>query len=187
MPGDRIHNKRYRIVNKLGHGGHSTVWLANDAQLEKLVALKIGTANSSDIIEREINILRALEYSGIAPQVFEDFKIEGFNGVHACYAMTVGANSVAVAKQYDIFSLVIARALSARLAGMIGSLHAQGYCHGGESVLHSFHMATSVDASGRRLAPCERARQARYRHRRHGRRGPRANVRHAGYAADHET
>jgi serine/threonine protein kinase len=45
MLGDHIHNARYRIVHKLGNGGYSTVWLAHDAQLEKFVALEIGTAS----------------------------------------------------------------------------------------------------------------------------------------------
>ncbi|KAK2601971.1 hypothetical protein QQS21_004484 [Conoideocrella luteorostrata] len=34
-------NDRYRIEHKLGWGGHSTVWLAHDAQQHKRVALKI--------------------------------------------------------------------------------------------------------------------------------------------------
>lgn len=133
MPGDYIRNERYRIVHKLGNGGNSTVWLAHDLQVRKFVALKIGTALSSGVIESEIATLRALESSEIAPKVFEDFQIEGPNGLHPCYAMTVGGNSLAAAKRYDMFPLVIARAMGARLASIVKSLHDQGYCHGGKT------------------------------------------------------
>ncbi|OBT65036.1 hypothetical protein VE03_05251 [Pseudogymnoascus sp. 23342-1-I1] len=32
--GDTFHDGRYRIQNKIGYGGHSTVWLARDLQEE---------------------------------------------------------------------------------------------------------------------------------------------------------
>lgn len=35
--GDTFHDGRYRIHNKLGYGGHSTVWLAQDIQGECVV------------------------------------------------------------------------------------------------------------------------------------------------------
>ncbi|KAL2839466.1 hypothetical protein BJX68DRAFT_247849 [Aspergillus pseudodeflectus] len=39
MVGDTLH-KRYRIVDKLGSGGYSTVWLAHDDKLDEYVAPK---------------------------------------------------------------------------------------------------------------------------------------------------
>jgi serine/threonine protein kinase len=142
MPGDHIRNERYRIVHKLGNGGNSTVWLAHDLQVGKLVALKIGTASSSGVIESEIAALRALESSQITPRVLEDFQIEGPNGVHPCDTMTVGANSLAAAKQYDMFPLVVARAMGARLASIVKSLHNQGCCHGVEAF--QFHSSDDI-------------------------------------------
>ncbi|OJI82640.1 hypothetical protein ASPTUDRAFT_123786, partial [Aspergillus tubingensis CBS 134.48] len=32
---------RYRLVHKLGHGGHSTIWLARDLQNSRYVAVKV--------------------------------------------------------------------------------------------------------------------------------------------------
>jgi serine/threonine protein kinase len=38
------HNKRYKIVHKLGWGGCSTVWMAHDTRERKYMALKILTS-----------------------------------------------------------------------------------------------------------------------------------------------
>lgn len=47
MIGDVLH-KRYQIVDKLGYGGYSTVWLAHDTNFKQYVALKVGIALSGD-------------------------------------------------------------------------------------------------------------------------------------------
>lgn len=39
-------NDRYEIVDKLGYGGWSTVWLARDSRQKRYVALKVGIADS---------------------------------------------------------------------------------------------------------------------------------------------
>ncbi|OKP14466.1 hypothetical protein PENSUB_14078 [Penicillium subrubescens] len=43
MIGDVLHD-RYHIVDKLGFGGYSTVWLARDSHLQRYVAVKINAA-----------------------------------------------------------------------------------------------------------------------------------------------
>jgi hypothetical protein len=45
MVGDTLH-KRYRIVDKLGSGGYSTVWLAHDDKLDAYVAPKVCIADA---------------------------------------------------------------------------------------------------------------------------------------------
>ena len=45
--GDRL-NDRYRVVHKLGHGSYSTVWLARDERLQRLVAVKVSTADAGE-------------------------------------------------------------------------------------------------------------------------------------------
>lgn len=63
MIGDMLHG-RYRIVDKLGFGGHSTIWLAHDTHFEQYVAIKVGIA---DALPRETKILRALSSLSIHP------------------------------------------------------------------------------------------------------------------------
>ena len=36
----RVLNRRFRLVERVGRGGMSEVWKAHDTQLEKIVALK---------------------------------------------------------------------------------------------------------------------------------------------------
>jgi serine/threonine protein kinase len=63
---------RYRALELLGHGGMGAVWLAQDSILQRPVALKILTAESSsaDLAARlmqEAVVLARLEHPGIVP------------------------------------------------------------------------------------------------------------------------
>jgi hypothetical protein len=83
---------RYIVVDKLGHGGYSTVWLAYDQFDKNLVALKVGIA-SSDLPRREAKILRKLssppgatrpQTLSLLPRILDEFEIKGPNGTHTC-------------------------------------------------------------------------------------------------------
>ena len=63
---------KYQVVRALGRGGMGTVYLANDTELDRLVALKVvGTpgapAESAMRLTNEAKILARLEHSGIVP------------------------------------------------------------------------------------------------------------------------
>jgi serine/threonine protein kinase len=63
---------KYRLLEPLGRGGMSSVYLARDLELDRLVALKvIDRAPPSDdgvvLLEREARILARLEHPGIVP------------------------------------------------------------------------------------------------------------------------
>lgn len=57
--GDHIHN-RYQVVQKLGHGTYSTIWLARDQKDGKYVAIKVCTADSNPL---EFSVLSELSNS----------------------------------------------------------------------------------------------------------------------------
>lgn len=61
--GDAFQDGRYEIVNKLGFGGYSTIWLARDHHEERYVSLKILVASQSTQ-SNEVKILRLLPGSG---------------------------------------------------------------------------------------------------------------------------
>lgn len=64
MVDDLLHN-RYRIADKLGFGGYSTVWLAQDEKRKRFVAVKIEIASPSTA-RRETEILQTLHGSSRA-------------------------------------------------------------------------------------------------------------------------
>jgi serine/threonine protein kinase len=63
---------KYRLVRRIGRGGMGTVYLAEDMQLERQVALKVlhlvdTTGEAALRMQREARILARLEHPGIVP------------------------------------------------------------------------------------------------------------------------
>lgn len=138
MIGDMLHD-RYRIVDKLGFGGYSTVWLAHDSLLGHYVAVKVGIADS---LPNEVKVLRALSTDlpssspihrgrNLVASLLDEFKIDGPNGTHQCYTMTPARCNLSEISFSRLFPLEVARALSFGLVLAIGYTHSRGYVHGG--------------------------------------------------------
>lgn len=145
MIGDVL-NKRYQIVDKLGYGGYSTVWLARDIVQQLYVALKVGISDSR---LHETTILRSLSVSGheapcrtssdlvassgyeAIPPLLDGFTVRGPNGTHPCYATAPAQCTLRDASFHHMFRLEVARALSVKLVSAIAYMHSQGYVHGG--------------------------------------------------------
>ncbi|KAF3057466.1 Serine/threonine-protein kinase spk-1 [Daldinia childiae] len=131
--GDVLH-ERYRIVDKLGYGGYSTVWLARDALLKRYVAVKVSVADS---LPNEINILRALSSSSVVnhgcdlvPSLLDEFEVHGPNGIHRCYVMTPARCDLREISYSRLFPLEVARALCYGLTLAVAYIHSRGYIHG---------------------------------------------------------
>ncbi|OQE28558.1 hypothetical protein PENSTE_c003G08400 [Penicillium steckii] len=138
--GDTFKDERYEIHHKLGWGGFSTVWLANDKDHNQWVALKIMTAASSQ--SRELQILKHLEgcsqgelSSNYLAQLIDDFIHEGPNGVHKCLVFELlGPPVDKVLQDYREFgdkldSEIVLR-MSTQLLKAIKFIHSAGICHG---------------------------------------------------------
>ncbi|KAK8075705.1 kinase-like protein [Apiospora hydei] len=143
MVDDLLH-RRYRIVDKLGHGGYSTIWLAHDEQTTRYVALKVAISGQM-LPRREPSILRALsesvpstqetaqgafDASTTIPQVLEVFNVRGPNGIHVCYTKTLAQGNLKEASFNRLFPIEVARLLAARLALAVSLIHSQGFVHG---------------------------------------------------------
>ncbi|KAK3296636.1 kinase domain-containing protein [Chaetomium fimeti] len=129
---------RYRVVDKLGFGGYSTVWLAQDTKLGCYVAVKVGIVKSPP---RETAILRdlatplpvpppaSLGHSSI-PVPLDEFEVKGPNGTHPCYTMALAQCDLRTASYSQLFQIDVARALCGGVALAVAYLHARGYAHG---------------------------------------------------------
>lgn len=131
--GDLLH-RRYEIVDKLGYGGWSTVWLANDHHLARFVAVKIGVANS---LRHEATILRALSTPpngrcpASIPRLLDEFILKGPNGSHPCFVTPPALCNLRQSSFSRLFRVDVARALAYELTLAVAFVHSQGFVHGG--------------------------------------------------------
>jgi hypothetical protein len=146
MIGDTLQG-RYQIVDKLGFGGYSTVWLAHDLRVQKYVAGKVGIADSPDrdSLRRELKALQALstppssQYvqqhrgSRLLPLVLDEFEVHGPNGAHPCYTTPPARCNLRDVSYSRLFHLDVARVLAGGLALAVAHTHSKGYAHGGLS------------------------------------------------------
>ncbi|KAL8847937.1 MAG: hypothetical protein Q9221_007002 [Calogaya cf. arnoldii] len=140
--GDDYCDSRYLIVNKLGFGTYSTVWLAKDRSEDRYVALKILEADAS-ASSNEASILQHLEakrtYAPGAvgeeqiPKRLDTFYIDGPNGKHQCLVSEPAACSIAYSRDLSTvwgFPLQVARAIAANVIMGVHYLHSNGVIHG---------------------------------------------------------
>ena len=144
--GDMFHNNRYVIEHKLGHGGHSTVWLARDLHMDRLVALKIDAADLST--RTEAWAFRRLSTSPspppspqsspqptMFPLLLDEFIITGPNGSHGCIVMEVLGPSLWSCSHKDFrngcMPIKVSRRVATRVALAVAEMHECGIVHGG--------------------------------------------------------
>ncbi|CAK7242259.1 MAG: hypothetical protein STHCBS139747_003741 [Sporothrix thermara] len=173
--------QRYRIVDKLGYGGYSTVWLAYDGAAGEYVALKIGIAaprkRGMDVVASEVQAIKELQGGGadagigaagdaqkgrssnslqhpgrrLLPTVLDTFQLVGPNGTHTCYTTAPARDNLRSAVENRLFPLPVARALAGGLAQAVAYLHSRGYVHG-DLHLQNVLVAMPPDAADLRLS-----------------------------------
>ncbi|KAJ4419498.1 hypothetical protein N0V82_004943 [Gnomoniopsis sp. IMI 355080] len=142
---DDVLQDRYRIVDKLGFGGYSTIWLARDELDNRYVAVKIGIS-SAPLPRRELEILKALssprsssqdahppdktEGASCLPTLLDAFDVRGPNGTHPCYTLPPAQGNLWEASYSHLFPIQVARALAAKLATAVAVVHSRGFVHG---------------------------------------------------------
>ncbi|KAF1912614.1 kinase-like domain-containing protein [Ampelomyces quisqualis] len=124
---DELLHNRYRILDKLGYGGYSTIWLARDETLKCYVAVKIGISNPSDSHAPAVSHVNACT---ALPSILDAFDIHGPNGTHTCYTLTPAQGSLKEASFSRLFPTQVARALAAKLATAVAFVHSRGFVHG---------------------------------------------------------
>ena len=136
---DKIAN-RFRIVHKLGHGGFATVWLAREEATGHYVALKVVVADQSETYELLPGLLPFLRKH---PELFvaesERFFIESVNGRHLCQVLpVVGPALVSLTDLEHKLRPKYLRDFMLQVLRSISLMHSNGFCHGGEFMLHLY-------------------------------------------------
>ncbi len=119
---------RYRALDQIGRGGMGTVYRAEDAELDREVALKVLKAESEMAVERmrrEARILARLEHPGIVP--IHDVGI--LDDGRAFYVMKLVRGQRLDRYQAGAHSMTDRLRLFARLCEPIGFAHARGIVH----------------------------------------------------------
>jgi serine/threonine-protein kinase SRPK3 len=114
--GEIFHNNRYHVVQKLGWGYFSTVWLCWDSDLERFVAIKVQKSAKDyqeaalDEIEllsqlyarfKEDNDTLLLDNFHIVA-LLDHFYVRGPNGKHICMVFELmGNNLLSLIREYD--------------------------------------------------------------------------------------
>ncbi|KAF4980299.1 hypothetical protein FZEAL_3670 [Fusarium zealandicum] len=153
-------NNRYLILNKLGHGGYSTVWLSWDILKQKYAALKIVLADFGEDTT-EVDILQRLattagsKYPGrsLIRHVTDSFHFDGPNGRHTCLVNDPAMMSLRLAKDTSfsrLFQLRTARAIAAQVLQAVAYVHQGGVVHGD---LHLDNVLLQLPERIRRLSP----------------------------------
>lgn len=131
--GDAVQD-RYQISHRLGWGGFSTVWLAQDLCLERAVALKV--LAPGDAGNKEYNIQETVAHSVedsshlILCNTKETFLLQGPNGTHRVLVLPLaGPNLMTLATGRPIHQRMSA---AKQVLEAIASLHEAGLVHGGK-------------------------------------------------------
>ena len=146
---DKLHSSRYIILNKLGYGVSSTVWLAHDTRDDTAVALSIlmsevsrATAHKQLAIQHHLSCGDANHpgHSTILVPI-DEFEISGPNGQHSCFVTPVMGPSTGVATKRGHgaaargLPLDMAKVATLDLVNGIAYMTSQGVVHGG--ILHT--------------------------------------------------
>jgi serine/threonine protein kinase len=153
---------RYRILSRLGHGGMGSVWLAEDTQLQRKVALKIPQIPDDDSGEwidrfyREARAAATIHHSHLCP-VYDVGEIDGVHFLTMAYVEGEPL-SAHIAQRGEPCPVADAAALVRKLALAIHVAHEHGIVHRdlkpanimlnrqGEPVIVDFGLARRADA-----------------------------------------
>ncbi|KAF2223277.1 kinase-like domain-containing protein [Elsinoe ampelina] len=154
--GDKLGGGRYKVLHKLGWGGFSTVWAANDQESGNNVALKIVQAAASGDT-RGLRTLKFLKDSSSQQpgynrlvKLHSVFQQEGPNGKHNCLVLDLTGPSVQdyINRHVDGFRLPgkAAKTIAKQALEALSCLHASGICHGD---LHNQNLALGIPSLAR--------------------------------------
>ncbi|KAF7307275.1 Protein kinase [Mycena indigotica] len=138
--GDTFAEGRYEVIDKLGHGCSSTIWLVRDSTTANYVSLKIIEACRSES-PSEFAVLKHLEAtydaedegSQYVVRMLDHFVHEGPNGAHLCIVQELLGPSLTLDLE-RFYDSALPSETASRLVGQlvlaVDYLHKRGVAHG---------------------------------------------------------
>jgi len=120
---------RFKIIREIAKGGQGTVYLANDTQLERQVAIKLLRTSSSQKKEsllREARITSKFQHSNIVT-LYDAGEYEGVP--YLVYAYVEGETLADILKQSGMLSLSMAARMAGGILDGLAYAHRQGVMH----------------------------------------------------------
>jgi hypothetical protein len=131
---------RYRIIQKLGHGGFGTVWLCRDLVDARYVALKVmaSNLNSDKVLDFTLAELdHSIPGSKYIAVPLGRFTVQGPNGTHQCLVLPPLGPCVSpdLWMRLEKDPGMALRKFAHQTTQALDFLHKNQICHGGELVL----------------------------------------------------
>jgi len=138
-----VFQDKYRVLNKLGNGVYATVWLVENTITGRFASLKIIVADTSasselDVVRRikENQATAASPGSEYVMEIFDEFLLEGPNGVHQCIVSELLGPSIQQPDLEEIFPedcfpIDMAKKMCAQIVQGLAHLHRCKVVHGG--------------------------------------------------------
>ena len=137
-----VFQDKYRVLNKLGNGVYATVWLVENTITGQFASLKIIVAEAST---NELDIVRHIknnQATGASPgseyvmEIFDEFLLEGPNGIHQCIVSELLGPSIQQPDLEEIFPeacfpIAMAKKMCAQIVQGLAHLHWCKVVHGG--------------------------------------------------------
>ncbi|KAH8648317.1 kinase-like domain-containing protein [Tricladium varicosporioides] len=133
--GDSLQGGQFKIVNKLGYGAYSTVWLAMDSSQNRLVALKVlrGDVSLVGTEAKLAGILAAHQDRHLLALPEQSFKVEGPNGIHDVVVLPIAGPTLSQymegLEEHRLPVNIRNRAIQEIVRGL-ACLHQAGFGHG---------------------------------------------------------
>lgn len=139
-----VFKDKYRVLNKLGNGVYATVWLVENTITGQFASLKIIVAEAStnafelDVVYRikENRTIGAFPGNEYVMEIFDEFLLEGPNGVHLCIVSELLGPSIQQPDLEEIFPedcfpIGMAKKMCVQIVRGLAHLHRCKVVHGG--------------------------------------------------------
>lgn len=118
-------DSRYRLIERIGHGGSATVWRAHDERLDRMVAIKVVDAASAQQVRAEALALAQLSH----PHIASVFDVGSSDGEPYIVMEYVAGRPLSDVLADEGLSWAASVSCAAQVASALAAAHERGIVH----------------------------------------------------------